>query len=214
MANLIGIDCSSDCTKAAVAIRNSGASFVGRYYRWPASKYAPLIYDEAMALSTAGLYIVALWEWASDKISNFSYHDGFDQGTSAYRQAMNAHQTAGTPIYFAVDSDFDPNQITGPINDYFRGVADAFKAMGGGQSAYTLGVYGSGRTCDWLLGHNMVQRSWMAVSPKWTGHDTFDNWDVSQGFKDLKIPGLKPGDKGDYDSDVAKPTYGGFQLMA
>ena len=92
MPDLIGMDCAKDCTNFAAAIKNAGVGFVGRYYRWPASSYKPLTYKEALALSTAGLFVVALWEWASDKITNFSYHDGFDQGSSAYKQAMDAHQ--------------------------------------------------------------------------------------------------------------------------
>jgi len=189
MADLIGIDCPRDCTKFATAIKNTGVGFVGRYYRWPKSKYHPLTYQEALALSAKGLFVVALWEWASDNISNFSYHDGFDQGSSAYKQVMRAHQSARTPIYFAVDSDFGADEIAGQINDYFHGVADAFGAMGDGQSAYTVGVYGSGRTYDWLLAHNMAQRSWLAVSSGWHGHQTFKSWDINQGFKDLKICG-------------------------
>src|ERR1700679_3024510 len=122
MPDLIGMDCAKDCTNFATAIKNAGVSFVGRYYRWPASSWKPLTYKEALALSAADLFIVALWEWASDKIANFSYHDGFDQGSSAYKQAMHAHQPANTPIYFAADSDFSPNQIAGPISDYFQGV--------------------------------------------------------------------------------------------
>jgi hypothetical protein len=214
MSDLIGMDCAKDCTNFATVIKNARVGFVGRYYRWPASSYKPLTYKEASMLSAEGLSVVALWEWTSDKISNFSYHDGFDQGSSAYRQAMNTHQPADTPIYFAVDADFKPDEIAGPINDYFQGVADAFKAMGKGQSAYTIGVYGSGRTCAWLLSHNKVERSWLAVSSKWTGHDTFKSWDICQAFDDLKISGLKPGDKGDYDSDTAKATYGGFKILA
>jgi hypothetical protein len=156
---------------------------------------------------------VALWEWKSSSISNFSYHDGFDQGSSAYKQAMDVHQPSGTPIYFAVDNDFDAKQIVGPINDYFQGVADAFKAMGKGQSAFTIGVYGSGLTCSWLLNHKMTARSWLAVSSGWQGHGMFKDWDLNQGFDDFNIPGLKPGDKGDYDSDLATATYGGFQIL-
>jgi hypothetical protein len=115
MPDLIGVDCAKDYSNFAAAIKQAGVSFVGRYYRWPASRYAPLTYNEAAALSDAGLFVVALWEWISNEISNFSYHDGFAQGSSAYRQAMTAHQPAGTPIYFTVDADFAPNQIAGPI---------------------------------------------------------------------------------------------------
>ena len=115
MPDLIGMDCAKDTSNFAAAIKGAGVSFVGRYYRWPASRYAALTYTEAAALSDAGLYVVALWEWISNEISNFSYHDGFAQGSSAYRQAMTTHQPAGTPIYFTVDADFAPDQIAGPV---------------------------------------------------------------------------------------------------
>ncbi len=214
MAEATGMDCAKDCTQLAAAIRQAGVACVGRYYRWPTSKYRPLTHDEAVALSTAGLSILALWEWRAEKIANFSYHDGFDQGSSAYKQAMDAHQPAGTPIYFAVDSDFSAAQISGAISDYFHGVADAFNAIGQGQSAYLIGVYGSGRTCGWLLDHGRAVRSWLAVSTGWAGHDTFIRWDIKQGVRDLQIAGLTPGSNGDYDSDLARPSCGAFQVLA
>jgi hypothetical protein len=213
VANLVGVDSALDCTKFAASIKAAGVDLIGRYYRWPASRYKALSFLEASTLSRAGLSIIALWEWASDKISNFSYHDGFDQGTSAYRQAMKAQQPSNTPIYFAVDSDFNNNEISGPISDYFTGAKDAFDRMGGGQSAYLIGVYGSGLTCSWLLAHGKVTRSWLAVSTKWQGYSSFASWDVKQGAKSLDIPGLKPGINGDYDSDEAKPSAGGFKVL-
>jgi hypothetical protein len=211
MADKVGIDCALDCTKLGKAINKAGADVIGRYYRWPTSKLAPLTFGEAAALSAAGLSIVALWEWASDQIGNFSRHEGVDQGSSAYKQALNAHQPSGTPIYFAVDSDFSNTEITGPINDYFGGVNEAFNAMGKGQSNYLIGAYGSGLSCSWLLSHGAVVRTWLAVSPKWQGYD-FQGWDIKQSANDLKIPGLKPGVNGDYDTDAMKPTFGGFQI--
>jgi hypothetical protein len=213
MANVLGIDCALDCTRFAASIRSAGVDMIGRYYRWPRSRYRALDFAEASTLSAAGLSIIALWEWTSDRISNFSYLDGFDQGTSAYRQAMRAQQTVNTPIYFAVDADFDHNQISGPISDYFIGVKDAFDQMGRGQSAYLIGVYGSGLTCSWLLAHGRAARSWLACSRGWRGYG-FDGWDVKQGTEDLGIASLKPGVNGDYDSDETKPSAGGFRLMS
>jgi hypothetical protein len=213
MPDLIGMDCAKDYSNFAAAIKQAGVSFVGRYYRWPASRYEPLTYNEAAALSDAGLFVVALWEWISNEISNFSYHDGFAQGSSAYRQAMTTHQPAGTPIYFTVDADFAPGQIAGPVSDYFLGVVDAFEAMGRGNSAYLVGVYGSGLCCSWLLNHDRAQRSWLSGSDGWSGYRRFDGWDIRQSFDDLNIPGLAPGAEGDYDSDVAKSTFGGFQVL-
>ena len=104
MSDLVGMDYAKDYSNFAAAIKGAGVGFVGRYYRWPASRWAPLTYTEAAALSDAGLFVVALWEWISNEISNFSYHDGFAQGSCAYRQAMTTHQPAGTPILTEMSS--------------------------------------------------------------------------------------------------------------
>src|ERR1700709_2001569 len=182
MPDLIGMDCAKDYSNFAAAIKQAGVSFVGRYYRWPASRYAPLTYREAAALSDAGLFVVALWEWISNDISNFSYHDGFAQGSSAYRPAMRAHQPVRRPIYFRVHAHFSPDQIAGPVSDYFLGVVDAFEAMGRGNSAYLIGVYGSGLTCSWLLDHDRAQRSWLSGCAAVASLLPFDNEDIRPGL--------------------------------
>jgi len=199
-----GIDCALDCTKRAAAIKALNATFVGRYYRLPGSKWAPLTGAEAKALSKAGLKIVALWESRSDVLDHFSHAAGVDEGTSAYRQAMNAGQPAGTPIYFAVDFDCPTNGIAGAVNDYFRGVADGFNTIGAGQPAYSVGVYGSGNTCAWLLGHGRVSYSWLAQSTGWGGYKIFKNWNIKQGRTQKK--------PFDYDLDEATENYGGFTI--
>jgi hypothetical protein len=142
-----GIDCATDCTKRVGAIKQMGADFVGRYYRLPHSQYHPLTATEAQALSHGDLKIVSLWESRSDALDHFSHATGVDEGTSAYRQAMKAGQPPRTPIYFAVDFDCSHSGIVGPVNDYFRGVADGFSTIGAGNPAYDVGVYGSGNTC-------------------------------------------------------------------
>src|SRR3954453_16478377 len=116
MPDLIGMDCAKDFSNFAGAIKGAGVSLVGRYYRWPASRYAPLTYNEAAVLSDAGLFVVALWEGISNEILIFPYHNEFAQARSASGQAMPTHQPPGTPIYFTVDADFSPVQIAGPVN--------------------------------------------------------------------------------------------------
>ncbi|MEG8024371.1 DUF1906 domain-containing protein [Sphingomonas aurantiaca] len=203
----IGMDCAADCTSRAAAIAASNAKVVGRYYRWPTSKYKSLTHAEAAALSKAGLSILSLWEWASDAIENFSFNDGVDQGTSAVNQALKAHQPPGTPIYFAVDFDASSSDVSGRIADYFKGVQHAIDSL---KAGYVVGVYGSGRTCAWLLAHGGASRTWLADARKWAGYDTFTEWHVRQGHNDLNIAGLKPGAKGDYDSDEVKANAGFF----
>jgi hypothetical protein len=203
--NVIGIDCALDCTRRIAAIKGLHAQFVGRYYRQATSQWPALTNAEAKALSAAGLQIVALWESASDKLQHFSHATGVDEGTSAYHQAMQAGQPARSPIYFAVDFDCSSAGIAGAVNDYFRGVADGFAAIGGGQPAYDIGVYGSGNTCAWLLGHGRVTHTWLAQSRGWGGYKTFKSWNILQG-PSKKTPF-------DYDTDQAADNFGGFTVQ-
>lgn len=199
-----GIDCALDCTKKAAWIKAQGAEFVGRYYRTHNSQWTPLTLGEAQTLSSAGLLLVALWESKSDVLDHFSHAAGVDEGTSAYRQAMLAQQPLSTPIYFAVDFDCSTAGIAGAVNDYFRGIADGFSTIGAGQPAYNIGVYGSGNTCSWLLGHGRVTHTWLAQSTGWGGYKTFNNWNIKQG-KTVSKPF-------DFDLDEAKLSYGGFTV--
>jgi hypothetical protein len=136
--------------------------------------------------------------------------NGFHSGNLMlhYRKDLCILVVANRQQRFTVDADFSPDQIAGPVNDYFQGVVDAFEAMGRGNSAYLIGVYGSGLCCSWLLNHDRAQRSWLSGSSGWSGYHRFDDWDIRQSFDDLNIPGLAPGAEGDYDSDVGKSTFG------
>jgi hypothetical protein len=197
-----GIDCALDCTSRAGAISAMGVEFVGRYYRLPTSQWTPLRAAERIALSNAGLKVVALWESQSDVLGHFSHACGVNEGTSAYHQAMLAGQPAGTPIYFAIDFDCDASGVAGAVNDYFRGVADGFSAIGAGNPVYLIGVYGSGDACSWLSGHGRVTYTWLAQSTGWGGYNTFTNWNIKQG------PVVNQ--PFDHDTNNANPGYGGF----
>ena len=157
--------------------------------------------------------MVALWEWISNEISNFSYHEGFVQGSSAYRQAMTTHQPAGTPISLLSTMISIQTRLPGPSMITFKAWKIHSGAMGRGQSAYMIGAYGSGLTCSWLLNHNMAERCWLSGSRGWSGYEKFNDWDIRQAFDDLNIPGLAAGVEGDYNSDVGKSSYGGFQVL-
>jgi len=197
-----GIDCATDCTKRIAAIKQLGADFVGRYYRLPTSKWDALTASEAQALSGGKLKIVSLWESRSDVLDHFSHSSGVDEGTSAYRQAMKAGQQPRTPIYFAVDFDCSDAGISGAVNDYFRGVAEGFVTIGSGNPAYDIGVYGSGNTCGWLLTHERVKYTWMALSTGWGGFKTFKDWNIKQ-LTEVKKPF-------DHDTNEAKSNYGAW----
>lgn len=90
-------------------------------------------------------------------------------------------QPAATPIYFAVNFDASQAEIAGGVCDYFRGVADGFKTISGGNSAHLVGVYGSGACCGWLLNRGLAQYSWLAMSSGWSGFGSFSQWNIKQG---------------------------------
>lgn len=201
-----GIDCALDCQDKAVKIKKAGFTFVCRYYRNAASHYPPLTAQEAAALSAAGLSVVSVWESASDKIGHFSFTSGVNEATSAYHQALLVGQPKSTPIYFAVDADFDEQEIAGPVRDYFRGIASGFDAISHHAPIYEIGVYGSGLTCGVLTDQGLAKYAWLAMSTGWRGSKTFSRWNIKQSGKTVNLDV-------DYDSDVAKPGFGGFQSV-
>lgn len=198
-----GIDCPVNCTKYADGIKTAGKAFVGRYYRKTTSSFPALKKPEVDALHAAGLKVVALWESASTTTDYFSYARGVDDGTSAYHQALLAGQPPQTPIYFAVDYDASAAALAGPVSDYFRGVKDGYGTISQGAPVYDVGVYGSGQSCGWLKMHGWATHAWLAVSKKWTGHDTYTDWNIVQGPQGADL-GF------DHDTNQAVGAYGGF----
>ena len=216
-----GLDTEFDCTAYVSKIKAKNLAFVGRYYRMPppASKKTPLTAAEAKALTLGGLTIVSLFEYLSGAnmaINTLDYAAGVTQGQTAYQQAIAARQPAGTPIYFAVDDDYDITNPTyaAPIDDYFRGVADGYKqAAGNGNPIYQVGGYGSGLVCGWLLQNKRATYTWLAESEAWSGYKSFTSWNIKQGPGDKSLildPNYKPGDDATFDYDQVNANGGGW----
>ena len=200
----IGVDTSQNCKLTATALANAGVEFVCRYYANRGKKI--LTRDEALAISQANMSIVAVWEDGyPTKASYFSYAKGVDDGSSAYHDALTIGQPAGTPIYFAVDYDASPAEIGGMILDYFRGLSAGFLASSGDVSDHSIGVYGSGATCAFLLARNLVSYTWLSQSKGFRGYREFTNWNIRQGPSEV-MNGLS------IDKDEATEDFGGFQL--
>ena len=207
-----GIDSEYDCTQYAHQIAEK-YTFVGRYYRMPPpySHYPTLTRLEAQALSAAGLSLASIWEYISGsqgRIESLNYNAGVNEGGRAYKQALALPQPDGTPIYFAVDEGYDPQkpEYAGPIDDYFKGVNDAFAqaAGAGNQPKYAIGVYGPGAVCAWLKGKGRVASTWLANAKLWPGY-SYADWDVKQGFRDPALPF-------GHDIDECKPSAGFWQI--
>ncbi len=93
------------------------------------------------------------------------------------------------------------------VAGYFRGVADAFAAAGGGLSDYTVGVYGSGAVCDALKGSGLARYCWLSSAIAWRGSIGYQGWSIKQGGR---LPLLSF----NHDSNEARDEYGAFRLAA
>src|SRR5438045_5877501 len=129
-----GIDLPTDASDALNESKGSQVDFVARYYRSPTSRWPTLSAGEVRRLSSLWLKIVAVWESHSHQPAYFSYASGYDDAASAYRQAKAVEQPAGSAIYFAVDYNAPASDISGPITQYFRGVAAGHASPGGRSS--------------------------------------------------------------------------------
>jgi glycoside hydrolase-like protein len=173
---MIGLDANTPLGSHAECIVNEGFTFVARYYK---NTDSCLTRAEALALSAAGLNIVAVVERGSPTSADyFSHARGLADGAFALRKARDQiRQPAGSPVYFAVDYDASLHEVAGVVAEYFTGVHEAF---GSGEALYPIGVYGSGLVCSHLLVHTPVTYAWLSMSKGWRGGHTFKGWNLNQ----------------------------------
>lgn len=203
-----GIDMATDSGRCLDEIAAAGVRWVGRYYRNPGSRFPPLTLSELRLLSSHGLAAVAIWEAASIRVSYFTRLTGLDDATAAYRQAHVIGQSAGTPIYFAVDYDASNHDLAGPILHYFEGVKAGLQAGAAmGQIDYKVGVYGSGRVCRVLLEQQRAEYTWLAASRAWAENREFTQWNIKQSLA------LVPGVSCDHDSNETQGEFGSFRHL-
>lgn len=203
-----GISTNRYCTSSISCLKAEKVEFVFRYYsQTTKQKEKVLTSTEAAALSAAGIAIGAVYEDAGDHASYFNGAEGRKDGYYAYYYAQKLHQSSGSAIYFAVDYDATPTEISGSIQDYFRGVFQGFQDFSVGQPIYKIGVYGSGLVCNWLKEHlSFVKFSWLAESPGWMGSKTYQDWEVKQFITHQDICGISK----NWQRCEAKGDFGQF----
>jgi hypothetical protein len=194
----------TDARDVSNELKSSRLDFIARYYRDPASRWPALSAAEAVMLSAQGFKIVAIWESHSHKPEYFSYASGYSDAVTAYRQARSIGQPAGSAIYFGVDYNAPQPDITGRIDQYFRGIAAGFASVGG-SGQYRVGVYGSGAVCGYLKYMRLAQYAWLSNSRAWSGYSNFTSWNIKQ------MPASASLSFG-HDWNQATEDYGGFQV--
>jgi len=195
-----GVDSSSVISpSAAKCLAQLGFTFAARYYRSHKSKLNGLTREEALAISAAGLNIVAVFEYAGTKASYFTAAQAEMDVKDTLAQAAEVTQPFGSAIYFAVDYNATLEDIDGPVTEYFKVVSDALRPK------YLPGVYGSGATCAAMLGAGLADLAWLSQSIGFLGTPGFTSWSIKQGLPH-QFCGL------DTDPDDAHGLYGGFVI--
>jgi hypothetical protein len=201
-----GIDLPTDARDVSLELKDSHLDFVARYYRDPTSRWPALSAAEARMVSSAAMKLVALWESHSHRPDYFSYASGYSDALAAHRQAKATGQPAGSAIYFAVDYNAQEPDVSGPVDQYFRGIAAGLAAALMGQAPeYRVGVYGSGTVCDYLKRARLAEYTWLSNSTAWTGYDSFTDWDIRQGPRSPSLSFSQ-------DSNEARGEYGSFRV--
>jgi hypothetical protein len=195
-----GFDTTQDTTTNASNIKKLGYDFVARYLSQ--SHWKVITPGEATALASAGLNLVLVYEDSPTSADYFSYGRGLVDGLRAAQQADLLGAMPGTALYFTVDYDASGTDIGGVITQYFNGVVDSLNSRAAADNtAYVVGVYGSGATCAAITGAGLARFGWLAQSRGWSGHDGYSGWSIRQNMPAV-IAGLS------VDPDDAIGNYG------
>jgi len=200
-----GMDACMDCGPLAAGIVAAGMKFVGRYYSRFASK--AMTRGEALALSQAGLQLVAVYQDAADDIQYFSAVEGQQCAARALSQAAAVGQPAGSAIYFAADFDPTPAQVNGPMMDHYRAVARTFSAA---PTQYAVGIYGSGLACRTLRDAGLAAFTWLSGS---SGYRESESFRTAANLVQIAPSRTICGGRLSIDDDVAQgASFGAFQV--
>ena len=202
-----GIDTNATITRYLPCLRHAGFTFVCRYLGH--NKSEPLTVVEAQAISDANMSNVSIWEYGyPTDVHYFTPARGQQDGALAYDYAHNLlNQPKQTPIYFTVDYDAAPHDLTS-IANYFTQVRKQFQALSAGGNNYFVGVYGNGLVCQYLFNQGLVHFTWLAEPTDWGGA-IYDGWNIKQSVLHTEVCGLN---SEDIDLNVTRGNGGGWKL--
>lgn len=189
----------------AYAIRDAGYSFVGRYYRPDVNN--GLSQTELNYLHNAGLSVFPYYQYKNNSAEFFTYAEGVSAANSAYAKALSLGQPSGTNIYFAVDFDATPSQVSGCVTSYFNGVVSRMEELGDiNGRVYNVGVYGGTRVCEGLTVSDVTSRTLACAwnyNPSYYGWTNFQYASQGGGTYETIISGVQ------FDVVISKSPHGG-----
>lgn len=171
---IYGVDSYSNVTNVLPSLKESGYSFVIRYYTSISTSGKKTSASEIAAIGNAGLKRVAVFQNSHTQYSHFSESIAANDASAAISQAKSVGQSSGI-IYFAVDFDASTSQINGNIKAHFSKLGTLLS-----QAGYSVGVYGSSLTCKLLKDSNLVNATWLAMPSDWGFGTVFSDWNIHQ----------------------------------
>lgn len=194
-----------DSTKSSFGLnlaKAAGTRVAIRYFSLDGkSGWKVLKTAEAESLRQEGFAILPVFQYAGNKMSAFSGALGTRDAENALISADRFSLPEGTTIFFAVDFDAAGNQISGPIEAYFRSVRAVLENHA---TQYRVGVYGSGLVCRMLHSEGLVDLTWLAQATGWREYSTYN----SSGNWTLKQSATVSGNGGDFNFDAVNGDIG------
>ncbi|CAM3222413.1 glycoside hydrolase domain-containing protein [Sporolactobacillus spathodeae] len=130
-----GVDCARRLTPvSAKKLKAAGFDGIGRYLG-PPDSWKTLTKEEVSAATSAGLRLFSIWEKAPTDAAYFTRTQASIDAREAAYWARLLGQPVGTPIFFTVDYNASPKELS-VIRSYFFQLHRYL-------SAYTIGAYGS-----------------------------------------------------------------------
>lgn len=194
-----GLDCAVSVANRAADIKAAGFDFVVRYY-FPQSNWRQeLTQAEAEACKDNGLWVVSVYEANPTAPGYFTDTQGFRDATVAYSHAKN-FQPRGTTIYFAYDTDVNPDVA----EVYGKAVWQMFENHF--QDYFEPAAYASGAVITRLKQKGYIKKGWLAQSRGWSGYALADGHEEMQQGRETTMFGL------DVDTDISAGDAGGWML--
>jgi hypothetical protein len=185
------VDSSENVEPILGDLRARGVEAVFRYYalaKQPGLPTKIVTAHERDAIFDAGLSLGIAFQFHNDKIATFTAARGAKDAEKALDYGGNTiQQAAGSAIYFGVDGDFAKPAELAAVKRYFEAVSTAMVHAG---SPYSVGVYGSGLSCETLGSAGLATKFWIAKSTGYSGSQRFYNhrtWHLYQSMLEVPI---------------------------
>ena len=170
-------------------LKDHRVSTIIRYYA-ASERPKTLTSAETKLLSAEGFKILPVYQDVNRTPSDFGKERGLQSAKNALDFAKRVGQPEGSAILFAVDNDFEAQDIEDFIIPYFEAIN---RDLG---SLFKIGAYGSGAVLRLLLSQGLIEIPWLSMSRNFGGTKDFfysNKWFLRQVPPEKIHPGSNIG---------------------